>query len=101
MCPIRVAATAAVAVLVAGSSVIAAAPSAITGGVPTASLARAVRVNPPPPPPPPSPVSPVAGDILARVNAERAARGLAPMRLDDRLVLLRNDTPRIRHGQVA
>ena len=45
----------------------------------------------------------MVGDILARVNAERAARGLAPMRLDDRLVLAaqRHSEDQARSGRMS
>ena len=76
-----VVAAVALVVAVAGPSAGAAAPPAIDGAVPTVALARAVRVGPPAPP-----VSPMLRDMLALVNAERSARGLAPMRYDDRLV---------------
>jgi len=69
-----------------GPSTVVAAPIGIGGPVPTASLARAVRVNPPAPPVSP-PVSPMLRDMLDLVNAERSARGLAPLTYDDRLIL--------------
>ena len=59
-----------------------AAPTTVGRLVPTAALAKAVRMDPPAPP-----VSPMLREMLDRVNAERSARGLAPMRYDDRLVL--------------
>jgi len=53
------------------------------------ALRPAERLDPPtPPPPPPAPTPPhvaAAQDVLALVNAERRARGLAPMVLDGRL----------------
>jgi len=81
-----------------GPSAVVAAPIAIGGPASTASLARAVRVNPPAPaapapaPPAPAPPAPPAAssilsDMLDRVNAERSARGLAPVSYDDQLVL--------------
>jgi len=78
-----------------GPSAVVAAPIAIGGPASTASLARAVRVNPPAPaapaPAPPAPAPPAASSILSdmldRVNAERSARGLAPVSYDDQLVL--------------
>jgi uncharacterized protein YkwD len=62
-----------------GSSAVVAAPITIDGPAPTASLARAVRVDPP--------VSPILREMLDLVNAERSARGLAPVAYDDRLML--------------
>ena len=75
----------AVAVLIgalASTSAVAAAPTAINGSATTASLARAERLHPPA-----RRASPLLSDMLDRVNAERSARGLAPMRYDDRLIL--------------
>ncbi len=72
-------------VALAGQSNAVAAPTGIAGPVPNATLARAVRVAPPAPQTPPA--SPVLREMLDRVNAERSARGLAPMRYDERLVL--------------
>jgi uncharacterized protein YkwD len=76
-----VVAAAGVVVALAASSTIAAAPTTIGESVPSASLARAVRLDPPA-----APMSPLMRDMLDRVNAERSLRGLAPMRYDDRLV---------------
>jgi uncharacterized protein YkwD len=91
---------AALAIVIAagGPSADAAAPRTITGAVPTASLALAVRVDPPA-----AAVSPMLRDMLARVNAERASRGLAPMRYDDRLVLAaqRHSDDQARSGRMS
>jgi len=86
-----------------GPSGVAAAPIAIDGPVSTASLARAVRVNPPAPPVPPAPPAPPTSillEMLDRVNAERSARGLAPFTYDDRLVLAaqRHSDDQASHG---
>ena len=74
-----------------GPSAVVAAPIAIGGPVSTSSLARAVRVNPPAPPmlPAPSllPAPSMLRDVLDRINAERSARGLAPLTYDDQLTL--------------
>jgi len=59
--------------------------AAIGGPASTASLARAVRVNPPPAPAPAA--SSIFSDMLDRVNAERSVRGLAPVSYDDQLIL--------------
>ena len=83
-------ATLAVALVAAaiGAPTAAAAPDPIGGAASVSPLAQAVRVDPPAPPTPRAPaVSPLLSDMLDRVNAERSARGLAPMRYDDRLVL--------------
>lgn len=55
----------------------------IAGAVPAGVLAPAVRIAPPPPPDPG--MSPAMAGLLGLVNAERAARGLAPMTFDARL----------------
>ncbi len=64
------------------SSAVAAAPAGISGPLLAAPPARAVRLHPPPPP-----IAPVVSQMLDRVNAERAAWGLAPMSYDERLGL--------------
>jgi len=97
-----------------GPSAVVAAPIAIGGPASTASLARAVRVNPPAPaapapaPPAPAPPAPPAAssilsDMLDRVNAERSARGLAPVSYDDQLVLAaqRHSDDQARRGQMT
>jgi uncharacterized protein YkwD len=81
-----------------------AAPAALDAPASTDSLARAVRLNPPAPPAAPAPgVSSVLSDMLDGVNAERSARGLAPMRFDDRLVLAaqRHSDDQARRGQMS
>jgi uncharacterized protein YkwD len=96
-----------------GPSGVAAAPNGIAGPVTTASLALAVRVRPPAPPVPPVPpkssptVSPQLSsqlrDMLDQVNAARSARGLAPMRFDDRLLLVaqRHSDDQASRGQMS
>ena len=69
--------------VLAGSPAAVAAPTAIAGSLPTTPLAPAVRVRSLSPP-----VAPMLRDMLDRVNAERSARGLGRIRLDDRLVLV-------------
>ena len=92
---------AALVVALVGQSTAVAAPTGLTGPVPNATLARAVRVAPPAPQTPP--VSPVLREMLDRVNAERSARGLAPMRYDERLVLAaqRHTEDQARQGQMS
>jgi len=66
----RIVATALIVGVFVGPSTVVAAPIGIDGPVSTASLARAVRVNPPAPPAPPAPaVSSIFSDMLNRVNA--------------------------------
>ena len=87
-----------------GSSTVVAAPIGIGGPAPTASLARAVRVNPPAPPAAPAPlISPILLEMLDRVNAERSARGLAPMSFDNRLILAaqRHSDDQASRGQMS
>lgn len=61
-------------------------PSRVDTAALATTLRPAERLNPPSPPPPPAaPSVTAAQQILAAVNAERAARGLAPMVLDGRL----------------
>jgi uncharacterized protein YkwD len=61
------------------------APMAITAPSPVRSLQQAVRVTPPAPQA--SPASSPAHEVVALVNAERAANGMAPLQIDDRLML--------------
>ena len=82
---LKVTVAVALATAALGAPTQAAAPAPIGGAVSVSPLARAVRVDPPVPRAPA--VSPMLRDMLDRVNAERSARGLAPMSYDDRLVL--------------
>jgi len=84
-----------------GAPTSAAAPDPIGGAASVGPLAQAVRVDPPAPPAPA--VSPMLRDMLDRVNAERSARGLAPMRYDDRLVLAaqRHSDDQARRGRMS
>jgi uncharacterized protein YkwD len=68
--------------LMAAAPAAADAPAAISRPSPVAPLRAAVRLHPPPPPAP----SP-AHQVVALVNAERAVYGLAPLQIDDRLML--------------
>ncbi len=82
----------------ASTSAVAAAPTAINEPATTASLARAERLRPPA-----RQASLSLGDMLDRVNAERSARGLAPMRYDDRLILAaqRHSADQAARGQMS
>jgi uncharacterized protein YkwD len=75
-----------------------AAPTSLGGSVPSATLARAVRVTPPQ-----SALPPVLREMSARVNAERESRGLAPMRYDERLALAaqRHSQDQARQGRMS
>ena len=86
----RIVATALIVGVFVGPSTVVAAPIGIGGPASTATLARAVRVNPPAPPAPapaPPAVSSISSEMLDRVNAERSARKLAPVSYDDELTL--------------
>jgi uncharacterized protein YkwD len=61
------------------------APMAISAPSPVRSLQQAVRVTPPAPQA--SPAASPAHEAVAILNAERAAHGLAPLQIDDRLML--------------
>jgi uncharacterized protein YkwD len=92
------------AVALAGAPTAVAAPMALSNSIPTTVLAPAVRIRPPAPAPaPPADVSPMLRDMLDQVNAERSGHGLAPMRLDDRLVLAaqRHADDQARRGQMT
>jgi uncharacterized protein YkwD len=82
----------------AGTSAVAAAPTAINKLATTTPLARAERLHPPA-----RQVSPILSDVLNQVNAERSARGLAPMRYDDRLTLAaqRHSVDQAGRGQIS